>query len=56
MLIGMAFLALICDGMLDDEMKTYAGVRPVPRSIYDIRGRSDADLWMNACDKEVEDL
>ena len=39
-----------------DVKKTYAGVRPVPRSIYDIRGRLDADLWMNACDKEVEDL
>jgi hypothetical protein len=32
MLIGMAFSALICDGMLDDEKKTYAGVRTVPRS------------------------
>jgi hypothetical protein len=56
MLIGMAFSALICDGMLDDENKPYAGVRPVPRSIYDIKGRPDADLWMNACDKEVTKL
>jgi hypothetical protein len=55
-LIGMAFSVLICDGMLDDEKKTYAGMRPVPRSIYDIRGRPDADLWMNACDKEVTKL
>ena len=49
MLIGMTFSVLICDGMLDDEKKTYTGVRPVPRSIYDIKGRPDADLWMNAC-------
>ena len=56
MLIGMAFSAMICDGMLDDEKKPYAGVRPVPRSIYDIKGRPDADLWMNACDKEVTKL
>ena len=56
MLVGMTFSALICDGLLDDEKKTYAGVRPVPRSIYDIRGRPDADLWMNACDKEVTKL
>ena len=56
MLIGMTFSALICDGLLDDEKKTYAGVRPVPRSIYDIRCRPDADLWMNACDREVTKL
>ena len=56
MLIDMDFSALICDGKLDDEKKTYAGVRPVPRSIYDIRGSPDADLWMNACYKEVNKL
>jgi hypothetical protein len=56
MLIGMSFSALICDGMIDDEKKTYAGMRPVSRSIYDIKGRPDADLWMNACDKEVTKL
>jgi hypothetical protein len=31
--IGMAFSAMICDGTFDDERKSYAGIRPVPRSI-----------------------
>ncbi len=47
---------MICDGTFDDERKSYAGIRPVPKSIYDIKGRSDADLWMSACDKEVTKL
>ncbi len=47
MLIGMAFSAMICDGMLDDEKKPYAGVRPVPRSIYDIKGRlAQTGCWL----------
>jgi hypothetical protein len=28
----------------------------VPRSIYDIKGRPDAYLWMSACDKEITKL
>ena len=56
LIIGMAFSAMICDGAFDDESKSYAGIRPVPRSIYDIKGRPDADLWMSACDKEVDKL
>ncbi len=28
----------------------------MPRSIYDIKGRPDADLWMSACDKEITKL
>ena len=56
LVIGMAFTALICDGAFDDQKKSYAGFRPVPRSIYDIKGRPDADLWMSVCDKEVSKL
>ena len=56
LIIGMVFSAMICDGAFDDESKSYACIRPVPRSIYDIKGRPDADLWMSACDKEVDKL
>jgi len=30
--------------------------RPVPRSYYDIKGRPDEHLWMEACDKEIKKL
>jgi len=31
-------------------------MRPVPRSYYDIKGKPDEHLWMEACDKEIKIL
>ena len=56
LVIGMAFTTLICDGVFDDEKKSYTDIRPVTRSIHDIKGRPDVDLWMSVCDKEVTKL
>ena len=56
MIVGMTFSVMICDGVFDDEKRTYVGMRTVTRSIYDIRDRSDTDQWMSSCDKEVTNL
>ena len=47
--IGMAWAAAICE----ENAQEYAGVRSVPRSYYDIKGRPDANDWYAACDKEL---
>ena len=44
---------MICNGAFDDEKKSYADIKPMSRSIYDIKARPDADLWMSVCGKEV---
>jgi len=51
-MIGMIWTAIACD----EHGQQLAGVRPVPRSDYDIKGRPDEHLWMEACDKEIKTL
>ena len=51
-MIGMIWTAMACD----EHDQQLAGMRPVPRSYYDIKGRPDEHLWMEACDKEIKKL
>ena len=48
-MIGMIWTAMACD----EHDQQLAGMRLVPRSHYDIKGRPDDHLWMEACDKEI---
>ena len=50
--IGMAWAAAICE----EGQHEFAGVRPVPRSYFDIAGRPDAEAWYRACDVELDKL
>jgi len=55
--IGAAMIDMIWTVMACDEHgHQLAGMRPVPRSYYDIKGRPDEHLWMEACDKEIKKL
>ena len=40
----------------DEHDQQLAGMHSVPRSYYDIKGRPDEHLWMEACDKEIKKL
>jgi len=40
----------------DEHGQQVAGLRPVPRSYYDIKRRPDEHLWAEACDKKVKKL
>jgi len=40
----------------DEHGQQFAGLRPVPRSYYDIKGRPDEHLRAEACDKEIKKL
>ena len=51
-MIGMIWTAMACD----EHGQQFAGMRPVPRSYYDIKGRPDEHLWAEACDKEIKKL
>jgi len=51
-MIGMIWTSMACD----EQGQQLAGMRPVPRSYYDIKGRHDEHLWMEACDKEIKKL
>jgi len=51
-MIGMIWTAMACD----EHDQQLAGMRPVPRSYYDIKGRPDEHLWMEACDKEIKKI
>jgi len=51
-MIGMIWTAMACD----EHGRQLAGMRPVPRSYYAIKGRPDEHLWMEACDKEIKKL
>jgi hypothetical protein len=51
-MLGMIFTAIACD----EYGQQHAGVRPTPRSFYDIKGRPDEKIWMQACDKEIKKL
>jgi len=51
-MIGMIWTALACD----EHGQQFAGTRAIPRSYYDIKGRPDEQLWMEACDKEINKL
>ena len=53
-MIGMIWTAMACDE--HNQQQQLAGMRPVPRSCYDIKGRPDEHLWMEACDKEIKKL
>ena len=48
----MAWAAAICE----EGSYEYVGVRPVPRSYFDIAGRPDAEAWYRACDVELDKL
>ena len=48
----MAWAAAICD----EDGHQYAGVRPVPRSYFDIAGRPDAEVWYEAFNTELAKL
>jgi len=55
--IGAAMISMICTAIACDEYGLQlAGMRPVPRSYYDIKCRPDKHLWMEACDKEIKKL
>jgi len=55
--IGAAMIGTIWTAMACDEHgQQFAGMRPVPRSYYDIKGRPDKHLWVEACDKEIKKL
>ena len=50
-------IGMICPAMACDEHdQQFAGMRHVPRSYYDIKGRPDEHLWMEACDKEIKKM
>ena len=51
-MIGMIWTAMACD----EHDQQLAGMRPVPCSYYDIKGRPDKHLRMEACDKEIKKL
>jgi len=51
-MIGMIWTAMACD----EHGQQLAGIRSVPRSYYDMKGRPDEHLWMEACDKEIKKL
>jgi len=51
-MIGMIWTVMACD----EHDQQLAGMRPVPRSYYDMKGRPDEHLWMEACDKEIKKL
>jgi len=51
-MMGMIWTAIACD----EHGQQLAGMRPVPRSYYDIKGRPDEHLWVEACDKEIKKL
>ena len=51
-MIGMIWTGMACD----EHGQQLAGMRPVPRSYYDTKGRPDEHLWMEACDKEIKKL
>ena len=49
-MIGMIWTAMSCV----EHDQQLAGMRPVSRSYYDIKGRPDEHLWMEARDKEIK--
>ena len=49
---GMIWCAIACD----EHGQQLAGMRPVPRSNSDIKGRPDEHLCVEACDKEIKKL
>jgi len=51
-MIGMIWTTMVCD-VLGQQL---AGMRPVPRTYYHIKGRPDEHLWIEACDKEIKKL
>ena len=52
-----AMIGMVCTAAACDEFEQqHAGIRPTPRSFYDIKGRPDEKVWMQACDKEIKKL
>jgi len=51
-MIGMIWTAIACD----EHGQQLVEMRPVSRSYYHFKGRPDKHLWVEACDKEINDI
>jgi hypothetical protein len=59
LIIGISYTTMISDGAFDDERKSYAGIRPVPRSIYDLKQPSESgvvELYKVAGENQPADI